>query len=195
MFEGNKGLWIMPGILVIIMILGGIYYVNDSDQVSNEELIEHIELHADLQETDDDTYVLEVEWDWTITPLEGLFGDDYLGIVFYDENDQIITDVDIDEATLHLYYLDEVIETNQAEHADNGLIFSFSNKLDEHISYGNIGKAQIIVESDHIEYATAHLLHTWMNHAPLVSRDATFSEVEFDGASGIPYWVKKSSND
>ncbi|KGA96826.1 hypothetical protein AJ85_20885 [Alkalihalobacillus alcalophilus ATCC 27647 = CGMCC 1.3604] len=188
MLEGNKALYILPGILIVLMIVGGMFFLNDNEGVTNEELIDEIELNVEIHQSDESVKV-RAHWDWTVAPADGLNGDDYLGMVFYNESGEVVEDFSVVESELQLFHSDEVIEQSHAIEGENGLIFTFTNQLDEHISYGNLGEAVVTIESDEVVFAEVFLLHTWVNHSPLVSADATFEMVEFERGSGIPYWV------
>ena len=132
---------------------------------------------------------VHTEWDWTVAPSDGLYGNDYIGVVFYDASGEIVDSFELIEAELALYHGDKIIEQSEPIRGENGLIFTFTNQLDEHLSYGNIGDIHVVVKSPDIVNTETFFMHTWMNHAPMQSTDATFENVAFEHGGDIPYWV------
>ncbi|GAE24783.1 hypothetical protein JCM9140_735 [Halalkalibacter wakoensis JCM 9140] len=190
MFRGNKPVLILPAILAIIMILGGYHFLQGSETITNEELQDVMEFELDYTQTEKGIK-LTGEWDWTIMPQEGLYGEDYIGIVVMDQETGVPrTDVDL-QGSLELLYAGQPIEQTDGTTVDNGLIFSFSNKLVEHESFGNIGQFEVLFDGEGIdkEDIIVTLLHTWTEHAPLDKTDALLVEPTFIGAANVPYWT------
>lgn len=191
MFRGNKPVLILPGILMVVMILGGYHFLQQEEMITNEQLPEVMEMEVDKTPTDDGVRV-EANWDWTTMPEEGMYGEDYIGITVTDPaTGKPRYDLSFAEGLLELRYGDQVIEEAEGVAVDNGIIFAFPNKVEENMSYGNLGSVSVEVlgagiEPEHIEL---HFLHTWVEHSPLVKEDAAFTEPVFDGAANVPYWV------
>jgi len=191
MFQGNKLVLILPGILMLVMLVGGYQFLQGSEAITNEELKDMVEYEAEIQETESGLYI-DANWDWTIMPIEGLYGEDYLSVYFMD-GDKVRTDVVIEKAELQLLHSDQIIEVQTGEKVANGVIFSFSNKIVEHESFGNLGQLQVVVSGTDLTEndVRIQLLHTWTEHAPLEKEDATFSAPTFTNAANVPYWIRK----
>ncbi len=87
---------------MVLMVFGGVYFLQDHEAVTNEEMQNHVELLVDVRESAEGLYV-SAEWDWTVAPAEGLFGDDYLGVSLLDGNGEGRTDVDYEDGELVLF--------------------------------------------------------------------------------------------
>ncbi len=126
-------------------------------------------------------------------PVEGLYGEDYLSIYVLDQSTGIArTDVEMEEGLVQLLHADQVIEEDTGTFVDNGIIFTFSNKLVDHESYGNLGQVRVKVEGLNLNPndVKVQLLHTWTEHSPLELEDATFASPSFSGAANVPYWIE-----
>ncbi|ARK29402.1 hypothetical protein BkAM31D_05795 [Halalkalibacter krulwichiae] len=192
MFRGNKPVLILPGILMLIMFVGGYQFLNGSDPITNEELQNVMSTDVDVAETVEGLQI-KASWDWTVMPVEGLYGEDYIGIYVVDPATEAVrTDIEIEDAHLELHYSDTVIENDEGVIVDNGVIFAFSNKLVEHESFGNLGQVSAKIKGDHLSVSDIriHLLHTWTEHAPLEKVDATFQDPNFTGAANVPHWIR-----
>ncbi|MBP3951227.1 hypothetical protein [Bacillus suaedae] len=185
MFSGNKPVLILPGILMIIMFIGGYYFLGDTDTFTNEELKEVIEVDVQVDEQSQGLRI-QGEWDWTIMPSEGIYGDDYISVFI--ESDESFS---IETAELKLLYAGDVIEETAGKVVENGVIFSFSNQLVEQISYGNSGEFEVVMSGENVkaEDISIRYLHTWTNHLPLDLDDASFQDPTFGEAENVPYWI------
>ncbi|MFC0473543.1 hypothetical protein ACFFHM_24305 [Halalkalibacter kiskunsagensis] len=191
MFRGNKPVLILPAILMVLMLLGGYHFLQESESVTNEDLQNIIEVQVSTNTTRQGLDI-EANWDWTVMPVEGLYGEDYIGIsVINRETGQVRTDIEIENGILELLYANQVIEQTEGTVVENGIIFAFSNQLIEHESYGNIGRvgASIIGEGLEKDDIIVTLLHTWSDHTPLEMEDARFSSPTFTGAANVPHWI------
>lgn len=191
MFRGNKPVLILPAILMLVMFIGGYQFLQESETITNEELQEVIDLQVEAKETDKDLQV-KANWDWTMMPTEGFYGEDYIGVTLIDEETgEARTDLEFEESKVELLSADQVIEESEGTVVENGIIFSFSNKMVEHESYGNLGKVRVTVKGEEIrpEAVRIYLLHTWVEHSPLAKEDATFTNPVFTGAANVPYWI------
>ncbi len=191
MFRGNKPVLILPAILMIVMFIGGYQFLQGSEAVTNEELQDLIEVQLEANQANGDLQV-RANWDWTIMPAEGLYGEDYIGITLMDQTmGEARTDLEFVEAKVELLYGDQVIEEAEGTIVENGIIFAFSNKMDENVTYGNLGRVRVTVEGEELqpEDVRLHLLHTWVEHTPLDKEDASFASPTFGNATNVPYWI------
>lgn len=186
MLNSNKTVLVLPLLLMLIMFIGGYFFLSGTEEITNEQLQEKIELEATYY-ISDSTIFINGEWNWSVMPAEGLYGDDYIGVPFQhtDGNVELV-------ATLELTYGDQVIEQIEGIHVDNGIIFPFPNHMIEQVSYGNSGRFAVELKySDDVDVdeLSVHYLHTWTNHAPLMMEDATFQSPMFGEALDVPHWV------
>ncbi|WP_332632091.1 hypothetical protein [Halalkalibacter flavus] len=190
MFRGNKPVLILPAILAVVMLFGGYQFLQGSEAITNEELQDVIELELETTKTEQGVEIA-ANWDWTVMPAEGLYGEDYIGIVIMERETMTPrTDIEVEKALLELLYADRTIEQSEGTVVENGIIFPFSNKLVEHESYGNVGRLRVNVTGEEIESEDVVLtfLHTWTEHAPLEKTDALLSSPTFTGAANVPHW-------
>jgi hypothetical protein len=191
MFRGNKLVLILPAILIVLMLLGGYHFLKESESITNEDLQNKIEFKLNTNKTMEGLDV-EVNWDWTVMPSEGLYGEDYLGISVIDkETGQARTDIEFEKGIVELLYAERIIEQSEGAVVENGMIFAFSNQLVEHESYGNVGRVKASLVGDRLEEVdiVVKLLHTWSDHSPLEVEDATFPSPTFTGAANVPHWI------
>ncbi|WP_100406825.1 hypothetical protein [Bacillus solitudinis] len=183
MFRDNKIVLLLPAILMVVMVFGGYYYLNNTDVVTNEELEQFAKLDSSIQETENG-WEITAEWDWTMMPTDGLYGEDYLGI-HLGENIEVVS------STLKLYHADGIVLENEGAIVENGVIFSFPNEIIENEVLGNRGTAVVKVEKMPSN-ASIHLLHTWTAHSPLEKNEASLSNPLFGEAKNVPYWTLKT---
>ncbi|GAE30748.1 hypothetical protein [Halalkalibacter hemicellulosilyticus] len=184
MLNSNKTVLILPILLMVIMFVGGYYFLNGVESITNEQLEDHIDF--DIEYTAQETsIVINGEWNWNVMPSEGLYGNDYIGVSV--SNDQL----NYTNAILELTYGDQVIEQIEGVDVENGIIFVFPNELVEQVSYGNSGRFQIELEHNEIvdKELNVHYLHTWTNHVPMDLEDAAFESPTFGEALEVPYWM------
>ncbi|WP_227934999.1 hypothetical protein [Alkalihalobacillus deserti] len=192
MFGGNKPVLILPGILMLVMLIGGYQFLQNSETITNEDLQTILNSQVNITEIESGLQI-EAGWDWTVMPAEGLYGEDYIGIYVLDSSTgEVRTDVDIKDGLVELLYSEHVIEESVGTTVENGVIFAFSNKLVDHESYGNLGQVKVKIEGAdlNVDDVKVQLLHTWTEHSPLEKEDATFSSPVFTGATNVPYWIK-----
>jgi hypothetical protein len=192
MFRGNKPVLILPGILMVLMLVGGYQFLQGSESITNEELQNVVDYQVEIKEMDNGLHI-NARWDWTKMPVEGLYGEDYIGLYVIDQDlEEARSDIKIEEAVLQLLYSDRVIEESAGVPVQNGVIFAFSNKLVEHESYGNLGQVKVKMIGDELssEDVRIQLLHTWTDHTSLEKDDATLAVPSFPGAANVPYWIK-----
>lgn len=192
MFQGNKPVLILPTLLMIFMFVGGYIYLKQSEAVTNEELQRVIELDANTVLTGERSLRVDIEWDWTTMPKEGLRGDDYIGVALMDkDSDEVRTDVKVSHATLELTFGDDVLKKIEGNVVDNGVIFVFPNRVSDNRSYGNVGRATVVFEGERLDetLTRVHYLHTWTEGPSLKLEDALFSDPSFEGEGEVPYWL------
>ncbi|WP_088102450.1 hypothetical protein [Halalkalibacter urbisdiaboli] len=189
MFHSNKLVLILPGILVGLMVFGGYYFLNHTETVTNEEMKEFVELSLDAHPVKEGLKVVS-EWDWTVMPEDGIYGEDYLGFAI--EGGTLQTNAEFIEAHLEVYHASEIVYESTGTVIENGVIFAFPNEIAENTVVGNRGRAEITIKGEgHIslEDISVQLLHTWVAHSPLTMTDATFRTPEFEHARNVPYWI------
>ncbi|BAD64273.1 MULTISPECIES: hypothetical protein [Shouchella] len=167
---------ILPVILMIAIALSGIYYLNQEETMTNEQLKAEIELVAERGE--DGTLLLE--WSWPQMPAEGMYGTDYIGIAFTGADEVEVGEAVLDTEEQHRYI---------GERVDNGIIFAYPTEMAEHQSIGTKGTIvqPLPASADNI---TISVLHTWTNHEALTMEDATFEAPAFGSAKNVQHWVK-----
>ncbi|MFC0558119.1 hypothetical protein ACFFH4_03530 [Halalkalibacter alkalisediminis] len=62
MFSGNKLVLILPGILMVVMLIGGYQFLQGSEEVTNEQLQELVDSQVNIIEVESGLQV-EVAWD------------------------------------------------------------------------------------------------------------------------------------
>ncbi|WP_100372464.1 hypothetical protein [Bacillus sp. FJAT-45037] len=191
MFNGNKLVLILPAILMVLMFFGGYHFLGQVETMTHEELEDVIELDVHASEREGD-WVVRVNWDWTMMPDGGMYGEDYVSVAVLDSSrTNAREDVVFEDAKLELIYADEVIYETMGQSVDNGMIFEYPNELDQHKSYGNVGQMVVTVSGSEIDSSdiSVKLLHTWVNHSPLTKEDAQFTVLDFSGAQNVPHWI------
>ncbi|WP_054710763.1 hypothetical protein [Bacillus sp. JCM 19041] len=166
---------VLPAILMVVIALSGFYYLQQDEEMTNEELKEEIEITATKLEDG----LVEIEWEWPKMPAEGIYGTDYIGIAFdgADAND-------VGTVTL----LVEPERSMDGERVGNGFIYSFPTVMEEHQSVGTKGKIVQDIPDD-VSEVTVSLLHTWTSHSELTFEDALFNDPSFGNAENVQYWV------
>lgn len=171
--------FLLPALLMIVIAGSGYMYLkNDhSDELTNESLKEQIDWTASENGT-----TVEVSWEWPGMPSDGIFGDDYIGIVG-----------PVKEVHVELHASDGVLYEGIGEPVENGWIITYPNRLEENKSLGTLGTVFIELESEEssIEDLSLYHLHTWSEHAPLETDDATLTDPTFGEATNVPYWLKE----
>ncbi len=192
-FNGNKLVVILPVLLMIFLFAGGSYYINQTEVVNNEELDEKINWETTLLQTEDSS-VLEATWNWSVTPSDGMAGEDYIGVTFIDEKGEALPAELMDDYQLTLKVEGEDI-TEGGEAANNGIIFSFPNEIEENKTLGDKGSLRVETTSaSNPVRAVISYLHTWEDHGGLQSKDARFFNREFAGKGDKDesfFWVSE----
>ncbi|SDI32532.1 hypothetical protein [Natribacillus halophilus] len=186
--SGNTWMIIIPGFLMIFLFIGGWLYITGEETIDHEDLQEHVQMNADMEGEQ-----LDAEWNWTELPDEELEGEDYMGIVAY-ENGDVLAGDEFAEHELQLYQDDEVIHETEATVVDEGLIFEFPNRLETNDVYGYEGSISVQLP-EAADEAEVHYLHTWMNHAGQGGEDPTFADPPFPGMDDYDnfWWVESET--
>ncbi|SFE30050.1 hypothetical protein [Alteribacillus iranensis] len=180
MFSGNKLVLVLPVILMLFLFGSGMYYIGQSEVVTNETLNQEISWDSVFNPSEDGS-VLHGTWTWEASPEDGVEGVDYLGITFLDENDKTVSPEMIDSYSLHLETRSEKISID-GEVVDNGVVFPFTTEMKENDVIGSKGEFKVVTQGDtQPERAIISYLHTWEEHDGLKTYDARFFEREFKG--------------
>ncbi|QQK79736.1 hypothetical protein HUG20_07455 [Salicibibacter cibi] len=172
--NGNAWMVIIPGFLMISLFIGGWFYVTEEDTIQHEDLGDYTQINANM-----DNGGLSAGWNWTALPEGELIGEDYIGIIAY-ENGEILSGDEFDQRQLELRQDGEVIYEGEGTAVEDGLIFEFPNRMEENDVYGYEGavSAQLPDGADEVD---VYYLHTWMNHAGQGGEDPSFSDPPFPG--------------
>ncbi|MFB4164765.1 hypothetical protein ACE1TI_13280 [Alteribacillus sp. JSM 102045] len=193
MFNGNKLVVILPLILMVFLFAGGSFYINQAEVINNEELDEQINWETSLSSTGEAS-ILEASWNWNVTPDDGMEGEDYIGVTFIDENGEMMPAEIIEEYELTLTLKDQEIEEDGIT-ADNGIIFSFPNSIEENETLGDKGSLRVETSGEAVPVrAVISHLHTWEEHGGLQSNDARFFDRDFGGKKDNDesfFWVSE----
>ncbi|AXF54738.1 hypothetical protein [Salicibibacter kimchii] len=172
--SGNTWMIIIPGFLMVSLFIGGWLYVVGEDTMQHENLQDDAQINANIDGED-----LSGGWNWTTLPEGELAGEDYIGIIAY-ENGEILPGDEFDQQQLELRQDGEVIYEEEGTVVEEGLIFEFPNRMEATDIYGYEGavSAQLPDASDEVEI---YYLHTWINHAGQGGEDPSFNDPPFPG--------------
>ncbi|MFZ4452038.1 hypothetical protein [Salibacterium aidingense] len=195
MFRGNKLVVILPMTLMIFLFIGGSFYINQAEEVTNENLSEEVRWQTNLsvKESGD---ALSASWEWDMMPNDGMTGMDYIGVTFLDENGDPLMEEDYDSFQLTLDQNTQNDIKNQGKPVENGVVFSVPNRIEENETIGNSGRVHVTAESDaEVDRAVISYLHTWENHDGLNTEESRFFTPSFVGKKENDesfYWVMES---
>lgn len=169
--------------MIFLFVAGGLY-VTESDEVGHEELKDHVQLDAAIANDQ-----LKAEWEWAALPEGELEGEDYIGIIAY-ENGEVLPGYEFEENEIQLLQGDEVIYEDEAMVVDEGLIFEFPNRIEMNEVYGPIGSVSVQLP-EKAEETEVHYLHTWLAHAGQGGEDPAFTDPPFPGMEDYDnfWWV------
>lgn len=190
MFRSNRLVVILPLILTVFMFASGIYYLNQTESISNEELSENISWLPQLTEEGEQT-LLDAEWIWEASPEDGITGTDYIGVTFLNENGETLSGSEVNEAALTLQHSEETIFTEEGEIKEDGVLFMFPNQADDHETYGNDGRVEVEINNSEAKEAVITYLHTWKEHQEVNPENLRFFNPEFKESDDMDgyYWV------
>lgn len=190
MFRSNKLVVILPLILTVFMFASGIYYLNQTESITNEELSESISWLPHLTKEGEQS-LLEAEWLWEASPDDGITGTDYIGVTFLDGNGDALAGSEINETAVTLRHSEETIFEGEGEIKEDGVLFVFPNQADDHETYGNDGRVEVVLNSSEAEEAVITYLHTWKEHEEINTEDLRFFDPGFEESDHMDdyYWV------
>ncbi|WP_216829993.1 hypothetical protein [Alkalihalobacterium elongatum] len=187
MFRGNAAVIILPLILMGFIFYGGYHYLNTSDQITNEELDSVVSLVVETS-SNGNKQTISGSWDWKEMPIDGVVGQDYIGVkLVEEENQQLVNSDYILSSKLTLRHSGKEIYETNGTFVFDGIIFEFPNEVQEHIGYGNLGTFEIVLDGEQFagNEISVSYLHTWVEHDGLFFEQARLSEVSLD----IDYWT------
>ncbi|RSL30938.1 hypothetical protein D7Z54_23525 [Salibacterium salarium] len=198
MFGTNKLVLILPLFLMVFLFVGGAIYVNQAEEISNENLSEEVEWEKSFSENESGS-TLEASWNWGIMPDDGMQGTDYIGVTLLDANGDPISGEEIKTYELTLHQNDEADIIEEGQVVENGILFSFPNEMQENQTIGDSGSLHVSHNGDNLpEQAVISYLHTWEDHGGLDSQDARFFNRDFVGKNQNDesfFWVMETFED
>ncbi|RSL34529.1 hypothetical protein D7Z54_05125 [Salibacterium salarium] len=198
MFSGNKLIVILPLFLMAFLFVGGSIYVKQAEEVTNDNLSEKLEWKKSFNEAGNGS-VLNASWSWGVMPDDGLQGTDYIGVTLMDTNGNPLPEEELKDYKLSLKQNDQADIVKEGQVVENGILFSFPNKLEENQTIGDSGSLQVSSNGEtQTEQAVISYLHTWEDHEGLESQDARFFNRSFKGKEDNDesfYWVMETFED
>ncbi|MGY4690280.1 hypothetical protein [Salibacterium sp. K-3] len=192
MFKGNKLVVLLPLILMFFLFIGGGFYINQAEKVSNKDLSEEVEWETTL-ESGENGDLLKASWQWGRMPSDGLRGTDYIGVTFLDRNGEPVTESQVENASLLLDQNSGDTMKIEPEAAANGIRFAVPNEMNENETIGSSGTVQVRTHSNlQGGRAVISYLHTWEEHGGIAAKNARFFEPSFHGKEDNNdsfYWV------
>ena len=191
MFNGNKGVIIMPLFLMAFIFFGGYYFLNQNEGITNEMLYEYVDLNGKLVKMGN-SYKLSGEWKWSEMPVDGFIGDDFLGISVKEKGTgNSLSVASWEQAKLRLLHSQKELYETEGKLTQDGLIFTFPNEIIDNESFGTLGEFEIIFTlKEDVEVQTlVSYLHTWSQHEGLESSDPRFLQPIFVGKKQVNHWV------
>ncbi|MBM7838157.1 hypothetical protein JOC54_001388 [Alkalihalobacillus xiaoxiensis] len=167
---------ILPAILMVFIAIAGIYYLNQDEVLTNEQLKNEIIVTAERVEDG----IIEVSWNWPKMPSEGIYGTDYIGLSFSNPLDLVAGEVSLPVEPEQRF--DGVL-------VEDGVVFEIPTTMDEHQPVGTRGTIRQQIPAELIDDASITLLHTWTNHEDLLIEDAVFQNPTFGEAENVQYWT------
>lgn len=168
---------------------GGYYFLEEANQMTNEELSHLVSLDVDVNSIGNQVEISGV-WNWNEVPQDGIVGHDYIGITLQNNLGEVITDSIID-AQLQLVFLNDIVYETAGVPSENGFIFEFPNEFLDQVVFGNEGNFQLLLEPQENEelQIIVSYLHTWKDHGGLISDDSRFLSPQFNNDMDEYYWV------
>ncbi|BAB05155.1 hypothetical protein P4631_13075 [Halalkalibacterium halodurans] len=183
---GNKIVFLFPATLMVLLFIGGYFYLQQETEFSNEELKDVVSFDVEAEAIENQLTV-QVEWDWNAMPTDGLYGMDYISIAMMEPADEIV----FTEGDIRLFYGHEEIFRSKGKVVSDGVIFSFPNELRDFESFGNLGEIVVDIEGEQLEKTelTVYYVHTWSHHLGMLRDSAKLDEPSFENGPNVPYWV------
>ncbi|MBB5173118.1 hypothetical protein [Texcoconibacillus texcoconensis] len=183
----NRIVLLLPLIVMIGLFVFGYMSIQQLDEVTNEQLQDHTEFDVTGNNDGNETTV-NVRWQWDRLPEDGVAGDDFMIIQFYDEAENLLESGAIADVSLQLTHSDEVLyETSDIAYEAGGYVVSFQNEQSQHETLGSQGEWQLVVE--HADQSPDHVQltywHTWNHHS--VSKGELLEDSS--SINNIDHWV------
>ncbi|SFP22242.1 hypothetical protein [Salibacterium halotolerans] len=190
MFKGNKLIVLLPLTLMIFLFIGGGFYINQAEEVTNENLSEEVQWDSTLEPTENGAR-LTASWEWGHMPSDGLHGTDYIGITFLDENGEPMTGDQVERAELLLDLNNEEERSIEPETTSDGVLFAVPNEMEDNQAIGSSGTIDVRMSSNpENKRVVMSYLHTWEEHGGLETSNTRFFDPSFHDKNGSSfYWV------
>ncbi|SFL67507.1 hypothetical protein [Salibacterium qingdaonense] len=190
MFKGNKLVVLLPITLMIFLFIGGGFYINQAEEVTNENLSEEVQWESELAPDENGTR-LTASWEWGHMPSDGLHGTDYIGITFLNENGDSMTGDQVENAELLLNLNGGNKREVEPETTSDGVLFAVPNEMEENQTIGSSGTINVRTNSNlENKRVVISYLHTWEEHGGLETSNTRFFDPSFHGEnSNSFYWV------
>lgn len=188
----NKIVFFLPVSVMALLFYLGYHYINSSENATNESLQNDIVISLEVNR-EGDLVQITGRWDWTQMPVDGLIGDDYITIMFQNENGSDFVPEKVLLAQLSLLKGNQVLKEINGTINEKGIVFTFPNKIIDHESYGNRGTLKIVTELDEKEEYGASLtyVHTWIDHELIAFNRLHSLETGLQDILTNKYWVIK----
>lgn len=186
----NKIVFLLPVSAMLLLFYFGYLYITNEEPITNESLQNEIKIEIDSQRSANGMLIKGI-WDWTAMPIDGMVGDDYITIVIQSEDGTPIPNERMISSEISLLKGDTVLESYEGIIHENGVIFSFPNKLIEHESYGNRGKLELELDLENMEgehIVAISYVHTWAKHDLLLIEDIVAIEASLEERIANHYW-------
>ncbi|WP_078597160.1 hypothetical protein [Evansella clarkii] len=185
--RGNKIVLFVPLTVMIGLFIMGYMTLNQAEQVTNEELLNFVQLAAETENNNGETE-LRVNWQWGDFPSDGLRGAGFIEITPVDDAGEPV-DFEIMDSRLLLTQSAEIIyERDQFEQGDEGIFVQFPNRADENIYYGPLGEVTITFSdfSSTAEYIEVSYYHTWEDSDITGQKGVSVRDILNEGSG--KYW-------
>ncbi|MCD8508744.1 MAG: hypothetical protein LRY73_01820 [Bacillus sp. (in: Bacteria)] len=154
---------LLPLAVMLGLFSVGFYIINQSSAVTNEDLVNHIQMELDIQLEEGVGYQVDVVWSWNDFPNDGLMGDDFIEIVLLNDSMEPIKVAD-SIGSLYLKQGNDIIfETSHIVVSDEGIAFQFPNKSEDNLLFGPKGEVNVNfpLQEEAIAYIEVKYYHTW----------------------------------
>ncbi|WP_209125359.1 hypothetical protein [Alkalihalobacillus sp. BA299] len=186
MYKGNAVVIVLPLLLMGFIFFGGYHYLNTSNQMTNEDLDNVISFAIDAT-SNGSTHTIIGDWDWQKMPVDGVLGDDYIGVKLVEEGQEPFDFELIKGSHLVLKHGGNEIYETEGTIVNDGIVFTFPNEMQEHMGYGNMGSFEVVIVGEEFigQEISISYLHTWDVHDDVSFDRARLSNVDID----INHWV------
>ncbi|WP_096434674.1 hypothetical protein [Alteribacter populi] len=183
----NKLVIGLPLVVMIGLFAFGYFSILQADEVPNEQLDERTDLYLTLNEEENHG---TVGWDWETMPSDGLVGDDYIEVILYDDDGEVIK-ADVQQIELQLLQgADSIYTSEEYAESEDGILLSFPNASEDNLTYGNRGMIQFSYSTDDhpVTHGEVRYLHTWTEHGGIDNLSLSQDRISFS-STDPDYWV------